>query len=166
MLKYTVVYFNCSEMWMRLSAVNRNKPGCCQLPECVFCANSLCKSIFRWGRAHARNTCNKHNSSFSSREREQYIQCAAGNCVDRTAAGSEMQQRAEREDSFIIHKEKDGWKLVLKLLIDFLSHSRQIYMTWLPRFLLLSFVNAPRVFTLDFVFSQSVIIFPNLEYPF
>lgn len=98
--------FQFQWMRMRLSGVNRHKYGRCQPLRCmcVFSANSLCKNIFSLGGAHAKNTSNKQNSSFSFREREQYIQCAAGVCDARTAAGSEMQKRAGREDSVTIHK--------------------------------------------------------------
>lgn len=106
MLKCAAAYFNSSECeWGYLVLTDTNTGGVSP-PRyvCALRAKSLCKNIFRLEahctpKIHATST----TVHFLFREREQYVHCAAGICNDRTAAGSEVQKRAEREDSFIIH---------------------------------------------------------------
>lgn len=143
--------FQFQWVWMRLSGVNRHKYGWCQPLRymCVFCANSLCKNIVRLERAHAKNTCNKQNCSFSFREREQYVQCAAGICDDHTAAGSETQREIRKRrliyNSQSILEQEDHWKWLFKLSIEVVVVSCLHFQLCLL---------------------ASIIIFPNLEYPF
>lgn len=129
MFKYTAVYFNSSEYeWGYLVLTDTNTGGVSPWDTCVF---SVC--VVRLGRAHAKNTCNQQNSSFSFREREQYIHCAAGIWVDRTAAGSEIKESRERR--FIYNSQRsleqeDGCKLVLsrwifKSLFKLIRHDFQ-----------------------------------------
>lgn len=150
MLKRTVVCFNSSECeWGYLVLTDTNTGGVSPWDPCVFCANSLCKNIVRLERAHAKNTRNKQNCSFSFREREQYVQCVAGICDDRTAAGSETQREIRKRrliyNSQSILEQEDGWKWVFKLSVE---------------------VVVVSCLHLQLCLLASIMIFPNLEYPF